>query len=576
MRFKSSYPSIRAALVLVVLLALVPALAIIIWTGLEHGTMMAERTRAEAERQVEAFANLQERISETARQTLTTLAALPEFVNGDFRSMDGILKAVHANNQEYLNFTAVDLDCKVTASSRLERGFDLSGRLHLKEAIEGKRFAAGEYIIAAVDAEPSFPFAYPILDADGAVSGAVAATYKLASYAALFERFKLPPESTLGLVDRNGTRIFFYPPKETNPLGGKIKESIWEGIRSVADAGVLTDKGPDGIERFYAFRAIGPGRGPEPYLYVVYAAPTSIARDANRAILIRNLLLMAFVAAIGLLTAASVSGFLFGQRLDSIIQTTARISEGMRGIRTGLADDSSDLGQIAKALDSMAETIERRDAERDEYARKLAASLAGKDILLKEIHHRVKNNLQLILSLIRLQSDTGQDPRGFSGTMENRILSMALVHEMLYETENDGGVELGSYAERILDLIGRSNEGTAGADARVEADPISVNLVKAVPFGLLVNELATNAFKHALKPGKRGSLLVSLKRSNGTAVLEVLDDGPGLPPGFDLSAAHGLGLGLHLAEALATQLGGILQCDSPGGARFRVEFPVSG
>jgi two-component sensor histidine kinase len=421
-----------------------------------------------------------------------------------------------------------------------------------------------------VDSEPSFPFAYPILGIDGEMVGSMSATFKLSSYQAIFDSLELPSDAILGLVDRNGTRLFFYPPKATNPVGGTIKASVWNGINAGGDSGLFIDSGSDGIDRFYAFKKLRLEATAEPYMYVVYAFPTAAYSELSRSILRRNIMLIVLVAVFAVISSGLISRRLFGARLARIIAVTSLLREGELGARAGLGDDRSDLGQIATALDLMAGTIEKRNAETAENARKIEASLAEKEILLREVHHRVKNNLQLIMSLFSLQENESASPADFKEAMENRIKSLSTVHEMLYESDDLGSIELGAYARRLVELV--SCSAPDAVRVSVDADEAPCSLDTAVPFGLLLNELVTNAFKHAFRDRADGTLRVTLRMESGRATLEVEDDGPGLPAGFAVSESSSLGL--RLAGVLAEQLGGSLAWGSGSGAHFTVRFRI--
>jgi two-component sensor histidine kinase len=218
----------------------------------------------------------------------------------------------------------------------------------------------------------------------------------------------------------------------------------------------------------------------------------------------------------------------------------------------------------------MAGTIERRDADMAHEACMREASLAEKEILLQEVHHRVKNNLRLILSLLSLQENEAISPSEFKEAMENRIKAMSTVYEMLYESDNFANIDLGLYAKRLVEL------GTCTADYALEvsvaADEALCSLDTAVPFGLMLNELVTNACKHAFGGRRGGSLHVRLRITECNARLEVLDDGPGLPAGFSISESSSLGL--RLAHSLAQQLHGALAWDEGPGTRFIATFRI--
>lgn len=204
-------------------------------------------------------------------------------------------------------------------------------------------------------------------------------------------------------------------------------------------------------------------------------------------------------------------------------------------------------------------------------------SLAEKEILLKEIHHRVKNNLQIISSLLFLQMEyvsLPQDRELFSES-QKRIQAMALVHEELYGAEDFASVDMREYVPRLMERV------LAGADIPVRleclVDDIHLPVTRSIPCGLILNELAMNAVKHAFRPdrGSRGEgcLRVSLRREGELLVLEVRDNGPGLPPGFKPGAAPSLGM--TLVASLTEQLGGGVSAgnSAEGGAVFRLEMP---
>jgi two-component sensor histidine kinase len=570
---RKRHPSIRFALVLVVFLAMAPALGIIILSGIEYSAALSDRARADSSRQVEAFAQIQERITEATRQVLATLTALPGFRSGQYDHVSAILRSVHARSPDYLNFTAVDTHGTVVASSMLPLGINLADRFHYRDALDRNSFAAGKYLINMIDATPAIAYAHPFEGADGSAIGALAVIIKLDRYDALFEDMELPQDSILGLLDADGRRLYFYPAKESNPVGSPIKQSMWNAISSGGDSGTFIEKGSDQVERYYSYRKLRLEPSLQPYMYIVYGAPVESTDGRSRMVMARNVLLMLAVMVFGLSSAGLLSRTLFGKRLDRILSTAAGLREGNLAARTGIGGDYSDLGQIATAIDQMASTIEHRDHERMEHSKALAASLEEKEVLLREVHHRVKNNLQLIQSLLVLQSESPDDIQAFEERMSSRLRAMSMVHQMLYESENLHAVNLGEYARRLVELMGSSFQGSAAVDVVMDFGGVPSDIDTAIPFGLMLNELVTNAWKHAFAGGRGGSLRVSLALHDGSVMLEVGDDGPGLPPGFSISEASSLGL--RLAQALSSQLGGTLTFESGGsGTTFKAVFPA--
>jgi PAS domain S-box-containing protein len=209
-------------------------------------------------------------------------------------------------------------------------------------------------------------------------------------------------------------------------------------------------------------------------------------------------------------------------------------------------------------------------------------SLREKEILLKEIHHRVKNNLQIVSSLLRLQCEQfgAHEVRAPLEESIGRVRSMAMVHEQLYGHESLEEIDLGEYARSLGAIL----RGAYAPDARlvVRAEPIAVTIEVATPLGLILNELITNAFKHGLarrEDGARGGrtgddcdVLVEVEALDGRVRVAVSDSGPGLAP--QPRAGTSSSLGMQLVRSLSRQLRGALRFESEGGLRVSIECPV--
>ena len=205
----------------------------------------------------------------------------------------------------------------------------------------------------------------------------------------------------------------------------------------------------------------------------------------------------------------------------------------------------------------------------------LVSSLEEKETLLKEVHHRVKNNLQVISSLLQLQSDGLAEPRlhMLFREAQDRVRAMALVHESLYRSGNLAAVNFGTHVQELAATLLRSYT-TGAAPVRLEADtqPVHLDIDVAVPLSLIVNELVTNAFKHSFGNGRGGVLRVVFREcENGGLHLSIGDDGPGLPAGFRVEDSTSLGL--KVVRILAAQLAGCLHVERDHGTVFALTFP---
>lgn len=225
-----------------------------------------------------------------------------------------------------------------------------------------------------------------------------------------------------------------------------------------------------------------------------------------------------------------------------------------------------------KTTELRRELFERQMAEKELLAtdQKLRKSLAEKESLLKEIHHRVKNNLQIVSSLLYLQEEYMADPRGVEILREsqNRVKSMALIHEQLYGTSDLSKIDFGRYIQGLTaNLFDAYGTDPARTRLNVRADDIALGVDMAVPCGLIINELVSNALKHAFLPETGGTIDIAIQNLGGGRMeIVVSDDGIGLaePP----ADAEKKSLGLRLVDTLTTQLDGTLTVETEKGTRF--------
>jgi PAS domain S-box-containing protein len=213
--------------------------------------------------------------------------------------------------------------------------------------------------------------------------------------------------------------------------------------------------------------------------------------------------------------------------------------------------------------------------KRKQAEEQVQASLREKEVLLKEIHHRVKNNLQIVSSLLNLQSQTVKDRSSLEVLREsqNRIRSMALIHEKLYRSKDLARVDFSEYVHDLSTFLFRSYQADSSAvSLRVNAArDVQLGIDTAIPCGLIVNELVSNALKHAFPGGRAGEVWVELARTGGNMLtLVVRDNGVGFPASEDYR--HTQSLGLQLVNTLVDQLEGSLELDPGGGTTFKIMF----
>ncbi|MBN2079463.1 MAG: PAS domain S-box protein [Spirochaetes bacterium] len=208
---------------------------------------------------------------------------------------------------------------------------------------------------------------------------------------------------------------------------------------------------------------------------------------------------------------------------------------------------------------------------------RIVSSLREKEILLQEVHHRVKNNLQSVISLFGINEDRIRDPGDLEvfREMRGKIYSMALIHEMLYRSGDLSALDMGDYVRELAAEVYRAY----GADParivmRVDIQGISLGIRDAVPCGLLIHELVVNSLKHAYPEGRKGLIAITMKKTTGGAVeLVVSDDGVGLPDG--IGPGGGGSMGLTLVRGWVRQMGATLDIERRGGTRYVIRMGVA-
>jgi len=276
---------------------------------------------------------------------------------------------------------------------------------------------------------------------------------------------------------------------------------------------------------------------------------------------------------------------------NSVVKPILILEKGTRIIGRGNlshkigTDEQNEIGQLSRAFDTMTLNLkatttsigqlEKEVEERKKTEEIIINSLKEKATLLSEIHHRVKNNLQVIISLLRLQSEKTQDEKlsNIIKESENRILSMALVHEQLYQSKNFSNIDSNEYITTLVnDLFYSNGVDTNIIKFNIECADTKFDLDNAIPCGLIINELVTNCLKHAFPDKRKGEIEIFFSStSEDEFELTVSDNGVGFPKELDIKNTDSMGL--HLVRVLAEEtLEGKMTLEKTDGARFHFQL----
>jgi PAS domain S-box-containing protein len=254
------------------------------------------------------------------------------------------------------------------------------------------------------------------------------------------------------------------------------------------------------------------------------------------------------------------------------LKTAANKTIGILAVQTyeeGLRYTEKDKDILVFVSEQTAMAIERKQREEQ-----IKASLHEKEVLLKEIHHRVKNNLAIINELLELQAGffKEQEHLDLFESSKNRIRAMALVHETLHKSDDITRIDSAVYIDNLVNHLTLAyGGGGKNIDLKSRIDTIPMSIDTAIPCGLIINELVTNAYKHAFPENRQGEIAVGLSADENNRVsLTVSDNGIGLPHDLDISKSSSIGL--QLVDILTRQLDADLSIERNGGTRFRITF----
>jgi len=500
-----------------------------------------------------------------SREILTSLAAHPDVRSGNGNACRRALQRAIGGLEQYEGAAVTNEEGVIAcASAPLQQVVKVDDRAWFRDIMAGDGFVVSDLIVSRWLGTWGIVSAVPLVDDQGLIRGAVAVFIGLDWLARPYQGNETNEGAAFALLDGRGEIIAKDDATSKElPKHSLIREHLAQQLPS-GQTRTFRARGEDGTWRLYAVSPLLCER-----IFVISGTPVLTAIGP-----------LALQVAWGVVTpllmwVLAIAVVWFGIEnlvvrwityLERITSAYAAGRDNVRPERVSAAP--AEIRSLGETFSRMADLIYAREAE-------LRESLAQKEVLVREIHHRVKNNLQLVMSLLNLHARRIRDPRAEVAFAEarSRINALATLHRRLYESESLQEVELKWFLE---DLCAELRRGGLARGRHIELIVDSPTEVigpeVAVPLGLLVTGAITNAYKHAFNERSGGHIYVEVRRESPTTLLLcVRDDGIGFDPA---SGSDSNGLGRSLIEAFVRQLRGQLEIRSDAGTAVQVRFPA--
>jgi signal transduction histidine kinase len=357
------FGSIRKSLIVLVLLAVLPALAIMLYTGHELRGNVVDEAQNYALHQVQAMAAHHERVVDNARLLLMTLAKSSEVRSLDVAACRVLLADILARNSAYVSLSLADSSGHILVAAPDVFAQDIGENKYFQDAMRIGAFTVGDYTLLKTERRVVVQFAQPITGIGSNPVGILVAAFDLSYFGSLFFDTHLPERSVFTLTDANGMRLTRFPETEKYTWVADLPQMVAR-MSGRDEEGTFLETGVDGISRLYSFKRLRFQGASFPYLMIRLGIPVDQALGEARFVVIRNVALLALATILALVTAWFVGEFTIMRRLNRLMDATSRLEAGDLSTRTGIFSGQGELGQLAGAFDSMAEGLERKERER--------------------------------------------------------------------------------------------------------------------------------------------------------------------------------------------------------------------
>jgi signal transduction histidine kinase len=609
---RKRWASLRLRLWLLVLLAIIPALILMLYTAAEQRHHAVRDVQDQALRMVQIVSSDHERLIEGTRHLLSVLAHVPDVRDRGLDTCSQFLSRLLEDNPHYAFFglanRAGDIVCSAVPP---DEPVNVADRAYFVGAMMARDFAIGEFQIGRITGKASITFGYPIFDGDGRVQAVVIASIDLSWLNRLVAAADLPEGAFLVVVDRNGKILARYPHIQTWIGQSDRVDPLFQTILAQGQ-GTTELQEVDGIPRIYAFTGL---RGLPEAGYVSIGIPQALAYAPVRRRLVRNLVYLGLIGVLAL-AAASVGGEMFIVRpVQALVRATKRLSTGDLSTRTGLPHGPGELPQLAAAFDEMAASLEKHAMQQrlEEDLRRHNEALEEENRRVREVNQLKSEFVSLVSHELRtpLTAISGyldlllEDPGARSTAKQQELLDIVkrnterlvkLIDDLLDFSRIESGkvelrfsaVDMAAVIAEVVRLLQPQMEakGQRLSFERPQSLPAVAGDIDRIR-QILIN-LLSNAHKYTPQGGQ---IWLTAHTENGWVRIDVRDNGIGLSPDeqaqlFDrffraqqpaMRGVEGTGLGLPITRVLVEMHGGrITVTSAPGeGSTFSFTLPVA-
>ncbi len=575
-----TFVSLRSRLLLLIALAVLPALGLIFYVNLEQRVVAGKQAQENALRFARLATADQARLVQGTHQLLAALAYLPVVRGQETKECNALFATLLKHYPAYTNLGATRVNGETFCSAvPLPQPITNATQTWFQRTISTKEFTVGEYQKSLATESFTLVLGYPILDEANQIQGVVAAALDLGRLNQLAAQAQLPPGATLTAVDRNGTIIARYPEPE-RWLGQQLPEAPLVKALLSQREGTAELSGVDGVRRLYAF-----AQAHEPDdlgLYVSVGIPTEVAFAAVRALLIRNLFVVGLILLFMVITTWFGSDILVLRPVKALVHATQRLRAGDLQARTEIPAGDGELHQLATTFDDMAEALEQHEAERTRTAATLQrlsrnvleAQENERRAVARELHDELGQSLQAIK--INLQTAQRFPQEAATRLVESiglvdhtiqqvRTLSVDLRPSLLDDLGLVAALEW--YIERQAKQVGFVGH------LRVEPRDLRLNPTVETACFRIVQEALTNVARHA----KATQVWIELQQHGDELHLAIRDDGVGCDVrAMQERALQGNSFGLLGMRERAELAGGTftMQSAPAQGTEIRLCFPL--